>query len=116
MSLCRICVELNYHSRCFKIAHIIIFKKFNKKNYFDVKTYKFITLQHVKQDSEIDHNSTLKQFNEDSRHVLRVANKRSQKQKLRNDVEVVHRTDLHNLKHEKRQNNDVFKHECNRRL
>jgi hypothetical protein len=37
-------VELNYHSRCFKIAHIIIFKKLNKKDYFDVKTYKFIIL------------------------------------------------------------------------
>jgi hypothetical protein len=44
MILFRVCVELNYHSRCFKIAHIIIFKKLNKKDYFDVKTYKFITL------------------------------------------------------------------------
>jgi hypothetical protein len=44
ISLFRICVELNYHSFCFKIAQIIIFKKFNKKNYFDVKTYKFIIL------------------------------------------------------------------------
>jgi hypothetical protein len=44
MNLFRVCVELNYHSRCFKVAHIIIFKKFNKKNYFDVKTYKFIVL------------------------------------------------------------------------
>jgi hypothetical protein len=44
MNLFQICVELNYHSFCFKIAHIIIFKKFNKKNYFDVKTYRFIIL------------------------------------------------------------------------
>jgi hypothetical protein len=44
MNLFRICVELNYYSRCFKIAHIIIFKKLNKKNYFNVKTYKFIIL------------------------------------------------------------------------
>jgi hypothetical protein len=44
MSLFRVCIELNYHLRCFKIAHIIILKKFNKKNYFDVKIYKFITL------------------------------------------------------------------------
>jgi hypothetical protein len=44
MNLFRVCVELNYHSRCFKIAHIIIFKKFNKKDYFDVKAYKLITL------------------------------------------------------------------------
>ncbi len=44
MNLFQVCVELNYHSRCFKIAHIIIFKKLNKKNYFDVKTYRFITL------------------------------------------------------------------------
>jgi hypothetical protein len=44
MNLFRICVELNYHSLCFKIARIIIFKKLNKKNYFDIKTYKFITL------------------------------------------------------------------------
>ncbi len=44
MSLFRVYVELNYHSSCFKIAHIIIFKKFNKKDYFDVKTYKLIIL------------------------------------------------------------------------
>ncbi len=44
MSLFRVCVELNYHSRCFRIAHIIALKKLNKKDYFDVKTYKFIAL------------------------------------------------------------------------
>ncbi len=44
MNLFRVCVELSYHSRCFKIAHITIFKKLNKKNYFDVKTFKFIIL------------------------------------------------------------------------
>jgi hypothetical protein len=44
MNLFKVCVELNYHFRCFKIAHIIIFKKLNKKDYFDVKTYKFIIL------------------------------------------------------------------------
>ncbi len=44
MNLFQVCVELNYHSRCFRIAHIIAFKKFNKKDYFDVKTYKLIIL------------------------------------------------------------------------
>jgi hypothetical protein len=44
MNLFRIYIELNYHSRCFKIAHIIAFKKFNKKDYFNVKTYKFLIL------------------------------------------------------------------------
>jgi hypothetical protein len=44
MSLFRVCVELNYHSRCFRIAHIIILKKLNKKDYFNVKTYRFIIL------------------------------------------------------------------------
>jgi hypothetical protein len=44
INLFRVCVELNYHSRCFRVTHIIIFKKFNKKDYFDVKTYRFITL------------------------------------------------------------------------
>jgi hypothetical protein len=44
MNLFRICVELSYHSRCFKMTHIITLKKLNKKDYFDVKTYKFITL------------------------------------------------------------------------
>ncbi len=37
-------IKLNYHSFCFKIAHIIILKKYNQKKYFNVKTYKFITL------------------------------------------------------------------------
>ncbi len=44
INLFRACVELNYHSFCFKIAHIIVFSKFNKKNYLNVKTYRFIIL------------------------------------------------------------------------
>jgi hypothetical protein len=44
ISLFQMYVELNYHFLCFRIAHIIIFKKFNKKNYLNVKTYKFIIL------------------------------------------------------------------------
>ncbi len=43
INLFRACVKLNYHFLCFKIAHIIVFKKLNKKNYY-VKTYKFIIL------------------------------------------------------------------------
>jgi hypothetical protein len=42
--LFRVCVKLRYHSLCFKIAHIIVLKKFNKKNYIDVKAYRFIIL------------------------------------------------------------------------
>jgi hypothetical protein len=44
INLFRACVKLSYHSLCFRIAHIIVFKKFNKKNYSNVKTYKFIIL------------------------------------------------------------------------
>jgi hypothetical protein len=44
ISLFRACVELNYHFLCFRIAHIIAFKKLNKKNYLNVKTYRFIIL------------------------------------------------------------------------
>jgi DNA integrity scanning protein DisA with diadenylate cyclase activity len=44
ISLFRACVELNYYSLCFRIAHIITFKKLNKKNYSNVKTYKLIIL------------------------------------------------------------------------
>jgi hypothetical protein len=44
MSLFRVCVALNYHSRCFREIHIITLKKSKKKNYTDVKTYKSIVL------------------------------------------------------------------------
>jgi hypothetical protein len=44
INLFRACVELSYHFFCFRIAHIIVFKKFNKKNFSNVKTYKFIIL------------------------------------------------------------------------
>jgi hypothetical protein len=45
MNLFRTCVELNYHSRCFKIAQHYNSQKIQKKQkYFDVKTYKFIIL------------------------------------------------------------------------
>jgi hypothetical protein len=42
INLFRVCVALNYHSRCFCEIHIIILKKLEKKNYTDVKTYKSI--------------------------------------------------------------------------
>jgi hypothetical protein len=44
MSLFRVCVTLNYHSRCFREIHIIVLKKSRKKNYTNVKTYKSIAL------------------------------------------------------------------------
>ncbi len=44
MSLFRVCAALNYHSRCFREIHTIILKKFRKKNYTNVKTYKSIAL------------------------------------------------------------------------
>jgi hypothetical protein len=44
INLFQACVKLNYHFLCFKIAHIIAFKKFNKKNCSNVKTYKLIIL------------------------------------------------------------------------
>jgi hypothetical protein len=44
INLFRACVKLNYHFVCFRIAHIIVFKKFKKKNYSNVKTYKLIIL------------------------------------------------------------------------
>jgi hypothetical protein len=44
INLFRAYVKLNYHFLCFRIVHIIAFKKLNKKNYLNVKTYKFIIL------------------------------------------------------------------------
>jgi hypothetical protein len=44
ISLFQACIKLNYYFLCFGIAHIIAFKKFNKKNYSNVKMYKFIIL------------------------------------------------------------------------
>jgi hypothetical protein len=44
LRLFRVCATLNYHFRCFREAHIIALKKFNKSNYTNLKTYKFITL------------------------------------------------------------------------
>ncbi len=46
-SLFRVCVEQNYHSRCFKKTNIIIFKKSNKNNYTNFKIYKFIILLNI---------------------------------------------------------------------
>ncbi len=44
INLFQACVELNYHFFCFRIAHIIVLKKLNRKNYSNVKTYRFIAL------------------------------------------------------------------------
>ncbi len=44
INLFRACIKLNYHSLCFRIAHIIVLKKLNKKNYSNVKTYRLIIL------------------------------------------------------------------------
>jgi hypothetical protein len=42
MNLFQICAKMIYHSRCFKKTHIISLKKFNKNNYTNLKTYKYI--------------------------------------------------------------------------
>jgi hypothetical protein len=42
MNLFIICAEQNYHSRCFKKAHIISLKKSNKSNYMNFKIYRLI--------------------------------------------------------------------------
>jgi hypothetical protein len=47
LSLFRICVELNYHSLCFKKTHIITLKKSKKKNYTNIKIYKSIVLLNI---------------------------------------------------------------------
>jgi hypothetical protein len=47
LSLFQICVELNYHSRCFKKTHIIALKKSKKKNYTNIKIYKSIVLLNI---------------------------------------------------------------------
>ncbi len=47
LNLFRICVELNYHSRCFKKTHIIALKKSKKINYTNIKTYKSIVLLNI---------------------------------------------------------------------
>jgi hypothetical protein len=47
LNLFRICVELNYHSLCFKKTHIITLKKSKKKTYTNIKTYKSIVLLNI---------------------------------------------------------------------
>jgi hypothetical protein len=44
LNMFRVCVELNYHSLCFKKTHIIALKKSKKKNYTNIKIYKSIVL------------------------------------------------------------------------
>jgi hypothetical protein len=44
INLFQVCVKLNYHSLCFRIAYIIALKKLNRKNYSKIKTYRFIIL------------------------------------------------------------------------
>jgi predicted RNA binding protein with dsRBD fold (UPF0201 family) len=43
LRLFRVCATLSYHSRCFRKTHIIALKKFNKRNYTNLKAYRFIT-------------------------------------------------------------------------
>ncbi len=47
LNLFQICVELNYHSLCFRKTHIIALKKSKKKNYTNVKTYRSIVLLNI---------------------------------------------------------------------
>ncbi len=47
LNLFRVCVELNYHSRCFRKTHIIALKKSRKKNYTNIKTYRSIVLLNI---------------------------------------------------------------------
>ncbi len=47
LSLFQVCVELSYHSLCFRETHIIALKKSKKKNYTNVKTYRSIVLLNI---------------------------------------------------------------------
>jgi hypothetical protein len=47
LNLFRVCVELNYHSLCFRKTHIIALKMSKKKNYTNIKTYKSIVLLNI---------------------------------------------------------------------
>jgi hypothetical protein len=47
MNLFKICAKQNYHSRCFKKTYIIFFKKSNKSNYTNLKTYRFIAFFNI---------------------------------------------------------------------
>jgi hypothetical protein len=47
LNLFRICVELNYHSLCFKKTHIKTLKKSKKKTYTNIKIYKLIVLLNI---------------------------------------------------------------------
>ncbi len=47
LNLFQVCVELNYHSLCFRKTHIIALKKSKKKNYTNVKTYRSIVLLNI---------------------------------------------------------------------
>jgi hypothetical protein len=47
MNLFKICAERNYYSRCFQKTHIIFLKKFNKNDYTNFKTYKFIAFFNI---------------------------------------------------------------------
>ncbi len=113
INLLRVCVELNYHSFCFKVAHIIIFKKFNKKDYFDVKTYKFITLLNTL--NKILKSIIIRRINSlakthDMFFVSQISDRKNKncETTLKLFIEQIHTI--------KRQNNDFFEHECNRRL
>ncbi len=47
LNLFQVCVELSYHSFCFRKTHIIALKKSKKKNYTNVKIYKSIVLLNI---------------------------------------------------------------------
>ncbi len=47
LNLFKVCVELSYHSLCFRKTHIIALKKSKKKNYTNIKTYKSIVLLNI---------------------------------------------------------------------
>jgi hypothetical protein len=117
MNLFRICVELNYYSRCFKNAHIIALKKLNKKDYIDVKTYRFITLLNTL--NKVLKSIIIRRINNLTKtHDMLFASQMNDRENWKCETTlkllIEQIPTVWNMK--KRQDNDAFEHECNRRL
>jgi hypothetical protein len=110
-------VEHNYHLLCFRKVNIIILKKLNKNNYTDFKTYKFIILLNtIDKTFKIIIVRKINIFAKIHEMFFATQIEKTSKKNLRNDVEIFHWTNSHDLKHEQKQNNYVVKHKRRERI
>jgi hypothetical protein len=114
LNLFRVCAKQNYHSLCFKEAHIIILKKSNKKNYTNIKVYRSIAVLNIL-DKALKSIITQRINDLTKTHDLLLINQRSERKDRSCETTLeLFTKQIHTIWNMREKSDFVAEHECDR--